>query len=95
MKQNNLFQPKSQQPLFELKNNRWHIPNTVQPVPKIKYLTTQEVLSQLNLESPSPLYFARREKSAYWHNFEQIECSKIVVPFGQRNKWLIFVPQIS
>ena len=96
MTKNKLLRYQSQQlPLFELKNNRWHIPYVVKPVLKTKYLTTKEIVSQLNLESPLPLYRARREESAYWHNSEQIYCSRIVVSFGQRNKWLIFVPQIS
>jgi hypothetical protein len=95
MFKNKTFRCDSQQlPLLELVKNGWQVPQyfhqlSVTPQP----LSTKEVMKIIQLESPTLLYRARQENSAYWHKTGDINQSKIVVPLGMRNKWMVFVPQ--
>jgi len=95
MIKNNAFRYDSQPlPLLELGNNGWRVPHHLHQLSvKPRPLSTKEVMKMIALESPTNLYHARQENLAYWHNSGDISQSKIVVPLGMRNKWMIFVPQ--
>jgi hypothetical protein len=59
----------------------------------VQPLSTRGVMTILSLESPAPLYRARRQGAAYWHKTANISQSKIVVPCGMRDKWIVFTPK--
>jgi hypothetical protein len=83
-----------QLPLLELGKNGWQISQDLCRSKIVqKPLSTQEVIEMISPESPQSLYCARQENSAYWHKTGDINQSKIVVPLGMRNKWMVFVPQ--
>jgi hypothetical protein len=95
MSKNNRFNEVSQQlVLLEQEPKGWQVPqNLIQSRSHAIPLSTKEVMKVLPLESPAPLYRARRERAAYWHKTADVSQSKIVVPLGMRDKWVVFTPQ--
>jgi hypothetical protein len=97
MSKNNRFDEVSQQlVLLEQGVKGWKIPQRlIQSASNAIPLSTKEVMKVLPLESPTLLYRARRERAAYWHKTADVSQSKIVVPLGMRDKWVVFTPQSS
>jgi hypothetical protein len=95
MSKNKRFDEFSQQlTLLEQNPQGWQVAqHLVQNVSPAKPLSTKEVMEVLPLKSPTPLYRARRQGVAYWHKTVNIGQSKIVVPFGMRDKWIVFTPK--
>jgi hypothetical protein len=94
MPKDNRFDEVSQQlVLLEQGPNGWQFPqNLIQRESHTVFLSTKEVMKVLPLESPALLYRARRERAAYWHKTADVSQSKIVVPLGMCNKWVVFTP---
>jgi Na+-transporting NADH:ubiquinone oxidoreductase subunit NqrC len=85
-------QIRQQLSLLDIKADKWQVSQQPPIKPTQHIYSTKEVVKFLSLDSAAPLYRAKKEGAAYWHQSEDIKQSKIVVPMGMRDKWTIYHP---